>query len=86
MAPNLKPLAGNQPKLLKALICILFERVFLAKFTWSGKAKTSRKLAFEKYKHLIEITYGTLVCIDESYKYATFLTNLKSKVLKYAYE
>lgn len=86
MSPNLKSLIGNQAKLLKAVVHMLFDRCFLATFTWSGKAKGPTKNALKSFENVNELIFGAIVNIDNSYQHAVFLQNLKNKVLKYAYE
>lgn len=86
MSPTLKPLVGNQAKLLKALVYMLFERRFLSTITWSGKSKGPKKTALQSYENVYGMMFDTVVAIDRSYKYDDFLSNLKNKILKYAYE
>lgn len=86
MSPNLKAIVGNQAKLLKCLVLILFDAPFLGTITWSGKAKEATKTALSKYKNVNEMMFSTVVAIDSAYKHQDFLANLKNKVLKYAYE
>lgn len=46
---TLNSLIGNQTKMLKTLICILFDKSFSATFTWSGKAKSPKKLHSKRW-------------------------------------
>lgn len=87
MSPDTNSLAGNQQKLLKRIVSLLFERQLLAEFTWSGKSnKGTQKVPMKTHKNIVELLYGICTNIDQRYQYDTFLSHLKNKILKYAYE
>lgn len=85
--PGMARTKGNQPKLLKKLTEIIFERVFLAQFTFSGKSvKGQRKNSFKQNVNIIALLYSVACEIDKSYDEDDFKAHLRDKILKYAGE
>lgn len=87
MSPDINSLLGNQQKLLKRIVALLFDRQLLAEFTWSGKSiKGTKKSAMSAQKNIVDFLYAISTNIDSSYQHKNFLDHLKNKILKYAYE
>lgn len=86
--PGVKSSNGDQAKLLKRLVAKMFERSFLANFTWSGKSiNGQRKIALKSHDKIVELLYKiSNNCLNKTYNYEDFLNHLKNKILKYAYE
>lgn len=77
----------NQPKLLKRVVSLIFDRVFLSNITWSGKSvRGQKKIAMKKFHRVVDLMYTVSNKIFGNYEYNTFLDHLKNKILKYAYE
>lgn len=78
---------GNQPKLLKCIVYTIMEPVFFANFTWTGKTiKGEKKIPFQRSKNIVDLLFDMVVKVEPSYQQATFLSHLKNKIIKYAYE
>lgn len=78
---------GNQPKLLRKIVDFIFDRYFLAQFTYCGKlVKSHRKGSFKEKKNIIELLHGIAHKVDKNYDEETFTLHLKDKILRYAGE
>lgn len=85
--PEVRAAIGNQAKMSKQLLYKVIDRAFLTMFTWTGKSSAKQtKLALKDSPNIIQLLHGIVSDIDNSYSYATFLSHLKNKILKYAYE
>lgn len=85
--PEINGANGNRIKMLKNATYTIMARTYLANFTYSGKTVGHNvKLAFQKFKNVKELLYGTVSHIDCSYSASDFHFNSVNKVLKYAYE
>lgn len=85
--PDIISTVGNQSKMLKKIVGIIFEKSFLANFTWSGKSvRGKKKIQLRIYKNIVDFMYGIANGMDKTYQHSTYLDILKNKVIKYAYE
>lgn len=78
---------GNQPKLLKAIVYTIMEPIFFANFTWTGKSVNGeRKIPFQESNNIVDLLFDMVAKVEPSYQKTTFLSHLKTKIIKYAYE
>lgn len=74
-------------KTLKVAMNLIFDRVFLANFTWTGKSKPgSQKIALRKHERLVELLFVIVSDLHTKYDKNTFQDQLINSVLKYSYE
>lgn len=86
-APKLASCIGNQTKLLRGLVYLIFDKAFFSNYTWSGKTiKGKTKTAIQKYDEILDTLLQTVQTMDKSYTVANFLSNLKDKIIKHAYK
>lgn len=79
--------SGSQPKLLKSVVYLIFDRRYLSNYTWTGKStKGQKKQALKDKPNVVKLVFEAINKLDASYKYSSYLNHLKNKVLKYAYE
>lgn len=73
--------------MLKVLVNKTFDREFLSKFTWTGKSINGKvKLAFKNWKLTNDFLCETINTIDGCYSQSSYLSDIKKKILRYAYE
>lgn len=77
---------GNQPKLLKMVVDLLMDRLFLSKFSFSGKSIGQKKNSFKDRSNIVELLYAITSHIDRNYEKTDFVSHLRDKILKYAGE
>lgn len=88
----LKMTLGNKfDSALKAVKIVLGQvvhRVFLSKFTWTGKSKpgSPRKMPFQIYEQTINLIFDVVSKIHTNYNRNAYEQDLINKVLKGAYE
>lgn len=88
----LKMTLGNKfDSALKAVKIVLGQvvhRVFLSKFTWTGKSKpgSPRKMPFQIYEQTINLIFDVVSKIHTYYNRNAYEQDLINKVLKGAYE
>lgn len=86
-APRLNSLLGDKVKMIRFILFSIVDRTFFSNYTWMGKgANGETKQAFSKYKNVLNLIYTVVRGRDENYNFEAFLSNLKLKIIRYAYE
>lgn len=75
-------------KMVRKVVTLIIDRVFLSLFTWSGKSKpgTQKKNALQHYLEVVNIIYTTTSQKHKLYTKITYHQELVNSVLKFAYE
>lgn len=85
--PGMARTKSNQPKLLRAIVYFIVDRVFLAQFSFSGKSvKGQRKISFIGKQNIVALLYSIARKVDRAYEEDDMKEHLRDKVLKYAAE
>lgn len=78
--------SGDRRKFVRSVVHLIFDKVFLSNFTWTGKSSKGRKTPLQNYTEITKLFYSIVVKTDTKLDYKMFLKVLVNKVLKYAYE
>lgn len=73
-------------KTVKTVLGLLIDRIFLAKFTWSGRSKPgTRKIALCDFTESLKFIYTVASKIHMGYTKEDFRSDMVDNVLKFAH-
>lgn len=75
-------------KTAKAVVNVIMHRVFLAEFSWTGKAKprTPRKYALQRFQFLLAVILQVVQKFHHEYQMRDLHNDMVNRIIKFAYE
>lgn len=87
MATQKRGSTSTPVKLMKRVLGLIIDRIYLSEFTWSGKSKPgTRKIAMKDFTRVFDLIHSIVSRSHKKYTDESCRKDLVDKILKFAYE